>query len=75
MAKAPKRETEEDGCSPPEPTPFERMTELTRRIVQVPKAELPPKAVRAKPKKSASSAAIGRAPRSVPDAKRSLPEA
>ena len=32
----------------PEPTPFERMTDLTRRLIQVPKADVvkPKKALR-----------------------------
>jgi hypothetical protein len=34
----------------PEPTPFERMKELTRRIVRVPKAELPTEQKPAEPK-------------------------
>ena len=44
MAKAPTRAPQESAQAPPrEPTPFERMTELTRRILHVPKSELPNK--------------------------------
>jgi hypothetical protein len=56
MAKTPARQTEEaaqidaevneGGPAPPaEPTPLERMTDLTRRIIRVPKSE----ALKAKP--------------------------
>ena len=50
MAKEP---TRPPAQAPPrddarEPTPFERMTELTRRLIHVPKSELPNKG---KPKK------------------------
>ena len=48
MAKAPKREAKMTNPpkapaseTTPEPSAFERMRELTRRLVQVPKAELP----------------------------------
>lgn len=58
MAKTPARQTEEaaqinaevneGGPAPPaEPTPLERMTDLTRRVLAVPKAE----AVKSKPKR------------------------
>lgn len=48
MAKVPTRPPEEAAQPPPrddarEPTPFERMTELTRRLIHVPKDELPNK--------------------------------
>ena len=48
MAKVPARPPNEAAQSPPrddtrEPTPFERMTELTRRLIHVPKSELPNK--------------------------------
>jgi hypothetical protein len=53
MAKAPTRPQQEGAQAPPgddarDLTPFERMTELTRRLVHVPKSELPNKG---KPKK------------------------
>jgi hypothetical protein len=35
----------------PKKTPFERMTALTRRLIAVPKSELPIKRKRAKPKR------------------------
>jgi hypothetical protein len=41
MAKTSPRPPEEKAEAPPEPTPFERMTELTRRLIRVPKSELP----------------------------------
>ena len=53
MAKTPPRRTKEEaqidaevnegGPALPEGTPLERMTELTRRLVAVPKSELPKK--------------------------------
>ncbi len=47
MAKAPARPAKEVEPHHPEPTPLERMTELTRRVVNVPKAEaIPAKARR-----------------------------
>jgi hypothetical protein len=61
MAKAPPRRTKEEAQidaevnegGPPLPagTPLERMTELTRRIVQVPKSEL----AKTRPKKRKST--------------------
>jgi hypothetical protein len=56
VAKTPERETEAEVTKPPkapasdttpEPSAFERMRELTRKIVNVPKSELP----KAKPTK------------------------
>jgi hypothetical protein len=58
MAKTPARQTEEaaqinaqvneGGPAPPaEPTPLERMTDLTRRVIAVPKSEV----IKPKPKK------------------------
>ena len=52
MAKTPPRRTEEEAQIDAEaneggPTPLEKMTDLTRRIVHVPKSELPTR----KPKK------------------------
>ena len=45
----PKAKTKgDDRASPTEPTPFEKMTDLTRRLVHVRKDELPNKG---KPKK------------------------
>jgi len=44
MAKAPTREAEADTRRPPpDQTPFEKMTELTRKIIHVRKDELPNK--------------------------------
>jgi hypothetical protein len=41
MAKeATRKETKAHVTDPPEPTPFERMTELTRRLLGVQKAEV-----------------------------------
>jgi hypothetical protein len=45
MAKAPTRPPQESAQAPPgtdtrEPTPFEKMTELARRIIRVPKSEV-----------------------------------
>ena len=56
MAKAPTRSPPDGAQAPPgddarDPTPFEKMTELTRRLVHVPKSELPNKG---KPKKRKS---------------------
>ena len=51
MAEAPTRATKSQGDNrppPPEPTPFEKMTDLTRRLIHVRKDELPNKG---KPKK------------------------
>jgi hypothetical protein len=61
MAQSPERETEAEvtktpkapaSDTTPEPSAFERMRDLTRKIVNVPKSELPTKAKRAsrKPK-------------------------
>jgi len=36
----------------PDPTPFEKMRELTRRLVQVPKAEIPTRKSGSKKRKS-----------------------
>ena len=48
MAQKPTRSPQESAQAPPgthprEPTPFEKMTELTRRLVHVRKDELPNK--------------------------------
>lgn len=46
MAKAPERappKAEEETTPPDTRTPLERMTDLTRRIVRVPKSQLPKK--------------------------------
>jgi hypothetical protein len=48
MAQTPTRPPPEGAQAPPgndarEPTPFEKMTELTRRLIRVPKSELPNK--------------------------------
>ena len=56
MAKTPTRLPPEGTQAPSrddarEPTPFEKMTELTRRLIHVPKSELPNKASAKKPKK------------------------
>jgi hypothetical protein len=51
MAETPTRPTKgqsDNRPPPPEPTPFEKMTELTRRLVHVRKDQLPNKG---KPKK------------------------
>ena len=40
MAKTPAREAPQEEKPPDEKTPLERMTDLTRRIIRVPKAEL-----------------------------------
>lgn len=40
MAKTPQRKAEEEAPRKGEPTPLERMTELTRRILRVPKEEV-----------------------------------
>jgi hypothetical protein len=42
MAKAATRQAKETATPPPL-TPMERLADLTRRIVAVPKSELPPK--------------------------------
>lgn len=39
MAKAPAREAPQEEKPPDERTPLERMTDLTRRIIAVPKEE------------------------------------
>ena len=60
MAETPEREEAEVSRTPkapasdatPEPSALERMRELTRRIVNVPKSELPKKPARKKPRKS-----------------------
>lgn len=36
----------------PDPTPFEKMRELTRRLVAVPKSEIPTKRKRKPPKRT-----------------------
>jgi hypothetical protein len=61
VAETPPRETEEEmtrtpkapaSDTTPEPSAFERMRDLTRRVVRVPKSDLPAaKPPRVKPKK------------------------
>jgi hypothetical protein len=52
MAKETARPPQESAQAPPEPTPFEKMIELTRRLLHVPKSELPNKAKPRKRKRS-----------------------
>ena len=40
MAKTPAREAPQEEKPPDDRTPFERMTDLTRRIIAVPKADV-----------------------------------
>jgi hypothetical protein len=43
MAKTPAREAPKEEKPPDERTPLERMTDLTRRIIRVPKSEVVPR--------------------------------
>jgi len=43
MAKTPAREAPKEEKPPDERTPLERMTDLTRAVIRVPKAEVDPK--------------------------------
>ena len=41
MAKTPERPPQEEAAATDHRTPLERMTDLTRAIIRVPKSELP----------------------------------